>query len=124
MPIARLASPPWVLYRVTAVTQGDAVADRFVRWMIETHGPELLAQPGCLECRVYREGATVRCEYLFESRSSLETYLSEAAPALRAKGRAAFPETEVIFSREILSVVAAGDRFGYPGAAPLGEGEG
>mgnify|MGYP000993080610 CR=1 FL=1 len=98
-------------YKVRGSFAAADVADRFVAWMQEEHGAELLAAPGCMEFRVYRPSAClVDAEYLFASKSDLESYLSSQAPALRAKSRARFPETVADFTREVAPLVAAGLR--------------
>jgi len=89
-----------VRYTVQAETVHAKVAKEFVRWMRQEHGAEVMAAPGCWEFRVYRVSDTiVSCEYLFRNRTDLENYYSNLAPALREKGRTAFPEQLVQFSR-------------------------
>ncbi len=90
-----------IRYRVMAKVRDEDVAFRFEHWMVQNHGPDLLKVPGCLEFRLYRDSALVyECAYLFASETLLNSYLENGAPALRAKGRALFPESEVTFTRD------------------------
>lgn len=101
----------WVLYRVIVSASTKSTADRFVEWMRIEHGPDLLAERGCFDCRVYRlNPLQISCDYLFESQAALDSYLLERAPVLREKARAAFAGGRVAFSREVHRVEAAGSK--------------
>ena len=98
-----------IRYRVTAKVKNVQIAEKFVQWMSEEHGEDLLNTPGCLEYRVFEAGPlTLTCEYLFESKEALKNYYEKFAPALRKKGNDKFSEGEVEFTRDENSLIVEG----------------
>jgi hypothetical protein len=94
-------NPP-VRYEVTATPTDWKVRDRFLTWMRDEHAADLLAVPGCTECRVYEQAdGSIRCEYTFSTRSALNRYLEVDAPTLRGKATNVFQAGEVTFTRTV-----------------------
>jgi hypothetical protein len=89
-----------IRYEVTVEASSKSQIPRFLEWMQEEHGPDMLSVNGCQECRVFRiDEKTVRCEYLFESDSSLQNYLDAGANAMRQKFLTRFSPEDLSFTR-------------------------
>lgn len=102
---------PRILYTVRASCPNLPTRGRFLSWLAPDH--LLAVQAGGAEsARVVlpdREGdpaaAVVETQYVFRSRTALDTYLRDHAPALRADGLKHFPpESGVTFARQIAEI--------------------
>lgn len=90
-----------VRYRVTATAIDPKYSRRFVEWMRQEHGEELLQVAGCLEFRVLRQDpVTVTCEYVFTNQKAMTAYFENVAPKLREKSGQIFPAPIVQFARD------------------------
>ena len=73
-----------VVYEVTAVVEHD-IAEGWERYMRERHIPDVLASGWFTRASFARAtGGRYLIRYHLASRSDLDRYLNEAAPALRA----------------------------------------
>jgi hypothetical protein len=90
--------------------------EAWLRWMEDTHVPEVLSEPGFLRARLWKDTARAAdgwaryvCQYELTGHDAVERYIaSDAAKRLRADGQARFG-TVMRISRAILTEVA---RFG------------
>ncbi|MGE0172184.1 MAG: DUF4286 family protein [Oligoflexales bacterium] len=97
---------PRVRYEVTAKPSNKRVKEKFLTWMRDEHAADLLAIPGCTECRVYElDSGIVRCEYTFANQAVLDRYLEKDAATLRAKGAKVFKPGEIVFDRSVATQV-------------------
>ncbi len=109
-----------IVYEVVATLPNEAVADRYVRWMLDGHAAAVVAG-GARTAQVDRltgdqdqAPIRVRSRYEFANMRAFESYVEHHAPALRAEGQRFFPAAEgVDFSR---SVWARLGRFDAPGS--------
>lgn len=109
-----------VIYVVSAVIPGGdlALADRYVRWLVDDHIGKLRAA-GALRAEVRQRIAVdavpgaaaellVEGHYTFADVAALVRYLAESAPALRAEGLAAFPvQLGLRFERRVMRAVGS-----------------
>ena len=80
-----------VVYEVTAVVEHD-IAEGWERYMRERHIPDVLASGWFTRASFARAtGGRYLIRYHLASRSDLDRYLNEAAPALRAEFSARYP---------------------------------
>lgn len=88
-----------IIYNVT-VSVETAVAEEWLNWMRMEHIPEVM-QTGCfqgykllkvLEEGVYVGGVTFAIQYFVSDLTTLDRYLKEYAPLLRAKHQAKFQD--------------------------------
>jgi len=93
-----------VTYEVTATVR-EGLLPAYLAWLLPDHAAEVVAT-GCFSgATVTQLDATrVRVTYLAADRAAVERYVASFAPALRAKGLAAFPDG-VTWSREIGTIV-------------------
>ena len=106
----RVAKGDAVLYQVQVEAPHEKLVSRFIEWMRQEHGPDLLNVPGCLDFSVKRKDSTsLFCEYTFRSRHDLDTYYQTHAPRLRQKSQEAFGEL-LKFSRVEQNLVVCGRR--------------
>mgnify|MGYP005860801685 CR=1 FL=1 len=91
-----------------------AIAEDYRAWLAD-HVRELLTLPGFLSAEVFEcapdgddagHESLVVC-YRLESQAALSSYLSEHAPAMRAKGDARFDDRMHITRRVLAPLVAA-----------------
>jgi quinol monooxygenase YgiN len=82
---------------IVAIEVDPAAEERWYRWEIEEHIPEVMKEPGFLEASFYRvdraDGVWPLYEihYLLDSRASLDAYLGgEAVQRLRADAMAKY----------------------------------
>lgn len=103
-PVAAPPAPAGVAYEVLATVREDRMA-AYLAWLAPDHVREVV-ETGCFtHATVVQLDATrVRVTYLAPTRAAVDAYLADYAPALRAKGLAAFPDG-VTWSREIGRVV-------------------
>lgn len=94
-----------IAYTVGA-TMPAAIAERYMHWLVTDHMAKVMragafrAEAVLLDAESGATDRTVQARYGFLSRAALETYLRDAAPALRAEGLAAFPaELGIRFER-------------------------
>lgn len=79
-----------VTYEITADVRED-LRDRWERYMIDVHIPDLLATGCFAEASIGRNGGRYRIRYEAHDRAALDRYLAEHAPRLRADALAMFP---------------------------------
>jgi hypothetical protein len=96
-----------VRYTVRASFPSGELVEAYVNWLTSGHVQQVLAG-GAQGVEVIRLDAevgpmqSVEVRYRFATRASLERYLKEFAPALRAEGLAKFgPSTGAAFVRTI-----------------------
>ncbi len=93
-----------VTYEITAVVSPE-LADRYERYMIEQHIPDVLAT-GYFETASFgRSGDRYRVRYEARSRPALDEYLRSHSERLRADFAAHFP-TGIALTRENWDVIA------------------
>jgi catechol 2,3-dioxygenase-like lactoylglutathione lyase family enzyme len=93
-----------VTYEVTATVRPDLV-ERYERYMRDRHVPDLLAT-GCIVAATFSRSAPGRYRIRYEApdQQSLDTYLTDHAPALRASVEQEFGNG-VSLSREVWTVL-------------------
>jgi hypothetical protein len=86
----------------------EATQTRYVAWLLAGHVEQVLLGGASSADVVAVDGAlTVQTRYVFPDRATLERYIREHAPKLRAEGMRLFgPETGVRMERITGSVVA------------------
>lgn len=99
-----------IIYNVTTNIQ-ISIHDQWLKWMTETHIPQVLATGKFIEAKLSRvvveEDATVTysVQFLSESREMLSRYYAEDAPNLRADSLRLFADKALSFRTE-LEVIA------------------
>lgn len=109
-----------VLYAVTAEVH-PSVAERWNEWHTEHHVAEVIAQPGFIRCRKWRDTAPAPDGWVrflvgfeIETREEYERYdRSDAARRLRAEGAKAFGD-KVRYHRAVYELVNAMAGPGHP----------
>ncbi len=101
---------PQVSYTVTATLPDEPTRDRFLAWLFPGHTGDVLKAGASSACVVRIDDPArpirVQARYTFANPAALDDYLTRHAPRLRAQGLAAFPpETGIVFSREIGSIL-------------------
>ncbi len=95
---------PLVAYTVTASLPDAATRDRYLAWLHPAHTAAVVAA-GAQSASVVKLSEPplqVQVRYQFADEHTLETYLRDHAPALRADGLKAFPpHSGVTFRREV-----------------------
>ncbi|MDX2147171.1 MAG: DUF4286 family protein [Planctomycetota bacterium] len=96
-----------VLYTVTAILPDDATVDAYADWLLDGHISDVLEASEASSALVVRlPGRMIRTQYFFPSQESLDRYIRERAPALRAEGLRLFgPDRGVQFQREVGQIV-------------------
>jgi len=98
-----------ILYRVCVNASSPEVGERYHTWMLNEHGDDLLAVPGCIECRVFKQSDTrFEAHYLFASEGALQRYYEHYAAGLRQKGADHFAPGEIRIERDELLLIAEG----------------
>lgn len=98
-----------IIYNVT-VNINDSVHDAWLKWMIETHIPDVMATAMFLEnkiCKVMvqeQSGTTYSIQYTCKNMETLEHYQKNFAPALQADHSKKF-EGEFVAFRTLLEIV-------------------
>ncbi len=99
-----------ILYIVMAQIDNATLASEWMAWLNREHLQEVIAG-GAGGAEVFSSDATaseplaIEVHYRFESRARFEAYLRDSAPALRAKGLAAFPpERGIALTRRVLTL--------------------
>jgi hypothetical protein len=98
-----------IVYNVTVNIDSD-VHDAWLRWMKETHIPDVMATGLFVESRMHRVladddgGATYAIQYTAADMDHYERYRDEHAPRLQADAQARFGGRFVAF-RTLLEVV-------------------
>lgn len=99
-----------IIYNVTLKTD-NAVATEWVRWMKESHMPELLQTGLFTDCRLCRlleqdeaEGITFVAQYYCDSLEDYDTYVHAHAPNMRKKMLEKFGDKVVAF-RTVMEVM-------------------
>lgn len=105
-----------VAYTVIATFPDIQTASEYIRWLESGHCELVIAggAESAIIVRIQEPAHPVQVEtrYIFASREAFETYLREAAPALRAEGLARFgPERGITMERRVGQVLAT---FGRP----------
>ena len=96
---------PGVTYEITATVREDLCAD-YERYMIERHIPDLMETDAFARATFSRsEPGRYRIRYEAHSRESLDVYLRDHAPRLRAHMLESFPDG-VELTREEWDIVA------------------
>lgn len=95
------------IYNVTTNIE-ESVHDKWLKWMNETHIPDVLATGKFLSakmCRVLVEedmgGVTYSVQFTTVDKETLEAYYKEYAPKLRADALRLFPNKFVSFRTEL-----------------------
>lgn len=100
------AGPGGVSYEVTATVREDLMP-AYLRWLHPEHVAEVVATGCFTHATVTQLDATrVRVAYAAPDAAAVDRYVATFAPALRAKGLAAFPDG-VTWSRDVGRIVAA-----------------
>lgn len=101
-----------IAYTVTARFEDEATREEFIRWLEEGHVDRVIAggAHGASIVRMDRPSPAdpieVEVRYVFTTRETLDRYLTEHAPALRAEGLARFPPAcGVAFRRSVGQIV-------------------
>jgi hypothetical protein len=82
-----------IVYTVRCRFDDGSVADRWAKWLVETHLADVCAA-GALAAELVRldgDPIVLEARYRFESREAFARYEREEAPRLRAEGLALFP---------------------------------
>jgi Domain of unknown function (DUF4286) len=98
-----------ISYTVRCTFKNREVSERWLSWLVEGHLAEVCAVGATSAMAVKLDGdpATIEARYLFASRQSLDAYLRDHAPRLRAEGLALFPvELGLRYERWVGEVVA------------------
>jgi hypothetical protein len=83
---------PKIAYTVRATFTDPAVAERFVKWMVEEHLRDLLnagaerAEAVRLDTESVGPSPVVECRYVFPDRAAYMHYIQKEAPRLRGRG--------------------------------------
>ena len=91
-----------LLYNVTLIIE-DAVADKWLQWMQETHIPEVMQTGMFVSSRLLKvvdspnEGVTYCAQYVSENMENYDRYQDEFAPALQADLNERFANQFVAF---------------------------
>jgi len=91
-----------LLYNVTLIIE-DAVADKWLKWMQETHIPEVMDTGMFVSSRLLKvidspnEGVTYCAQYVAENLENYNTYQDKFAPALQAELNEKFANQLVAF---------------------------
>lgn len=104
-----------IAYTVRCDFTDAAVAERWRRWLVDEHLADLLAA-GAVRAEVVRldtpspgAAATLESRYWFADRATMDSYLTDHAPRLRADGLARFPlSLGLSYSRSIGEAYAPG----------------
>lgn len=89
-----------ITYEITA-TVADELLDRYEKYMIERHIPDLLATGAFSGATFSRSSpGRYRIRYEAHSREALDEYLKEHAPRLRAHMLESFPDGVELFREE------------------------
>jgi hypothetical protein len=99
-----------IIYNITLGVENSVAAD-WVRWMQETHIPELL-QTGLFTdyrlCKLLEqdeaEGTTFVAQYYCDSRENYDNYINSHAPAMREKMVTIFGDRVMAF-RTVMEVL-------------------
>ena len=99
-----------IIYNVT-VKVDAAIADAWLRWLLEQHIPEIM-QTGCFtEYKVVRlldiddsEGPTYAIQYLADSKADYNRYIEMHAPAMRKKSTDEWGDRFIAF-RSVMQVI-------------------
>lgn len=94
----------WImlLYNVTIIIEDDS-AEEWLKWMKETHIPEVMATGKFVSNRLLKvldspnEGITYCAQYVAESESEYNDYQLNYAPALQAELKSRFENKHVAF---------------------------
>lgn len=96
-----------IIYNVT-ISIDQTAHDRWLKWMRETHIPEMLATGKFVNARMCRvlageeeRGTTYAIQYLSTSREMLEAYYEDDAPRLRNETMKHFADSLVAFRTEL-----------------------
>ncbi|WP_298142399.1 DUF4286 family protein [Flavobacterium sp.] len=96
-----------IIYNVTCNVD-KSIHDQWLRWMKETHIPEVLATGKFISARLVKvlveepEGATTYAVlYTAQNRSDLESYYRHDAPRLRQDGLKLFGDKMLAFRTEL-----------------------
>jgi hypothetical protein len=94
-----------VTYTVVATLPDFATRDRYLAWLAGGHVQEVVAG-GALSAAVVRiddpcPPYVCEARYLFPDAETLELYLRDHAPRLRAQGLALFGDSGVTFQRSV-----------------------
>lgn len=99
-----------IVYNVTIKVENE-VADKWVKWMKETHIPDLMGTGMFTDTRLCRlleqeeeDGATFVAQYYCPSMTEYNKYLNEYADTMREKALKAFAGKFVAF-RTVMEVV-------------------
>ncbi|MES2827151.1 MAG: DUF4286 family protein [Bacteroidota bacterium] len=90
------------LYNVTVIIE-EAVADKWLSWMQETHIPQVMETGMFVSSRLLQvvdspnEGVTYCVQYVAETMENYETYQDRHAPALQADLNEKFANQFVAF---------------------------
>lgn len=93
---------PMLLYNVTLIIE-DAVADKWLQWMQETHIPQVMQTGMFVSSRLLKvvdspnEGVTYCAQYVSENMENYDRYQDEFAPALQADLNERFANQFVAF---------------------------
>src|SRR5437016_4532869 len=98
---------PW-LYEVTAEFQDGELAADWAAWMLQTHIADVITA-GAKNGRLLRSEESPRTyivQYEFSSRETLDHYLEEQSPRLRAQAAVRFDPARIKYSRRTFQVVS------------------
>ncbi len=99
-----------LLYNVTSIVE-DAAAERWLKWMLDVHIPQVMATEMFVSYRLLKvmdspnEGVTYCAQYIAESQENYDNYLDNFAPALRADAGTKF-ENQVVSFRTLMEYIA------------------
>jgi hypothetical protein len=99
-----LFTVPEILYTVTATLPDEATAREYAEWLLSGHVQAVVRHGAAWAsvARVTDPALPIRVEsrYVFPDQGTMDRYLREAAPALRAEGLQRFPpERGITFER-------------------------
>jgi hypothetical protein len=103
-----------IFYNVTC-SMDAGISDEWLKWMLETHIPEVMATGCFLGFKVLRlqtnapddEGVNYAVQYTANSNMEYENYRDNYAPGLQQKTRDKYGDTVIAF-RTILEVITEG----------------
>jgi hypothetical protein len=104
---------PQVAYTVRAELTSEEMRTRYLDWLAHGHAREV-CRGGALSATLIAHDAvpgsqslTAEVRYIFPDRASLDRYLAQHAPRLRAEGLALFgPQTGTVFTRTVGEIAA------------------